>query len=390
MPQTIKTLTYCLRSDSKRAREKTDAYMNNILGKAKEKLSDVNEAKNARKRDVSISTQSEPAKKRTRAIVQKTKPKTNPKENNSAITNTNNKSTKRKNKRKATEIGVPISIPSKVQSSVYSSIETGEAIPAAVASPYTSTSLSAQSVNPISTVHANAQPEVIEVIDNEPIDENVLLETVDPSSIEQKTLDRISRSRDEHMMVVLREMIEPFYEMFAVLGSGVNVYNVYIGRKMSCTCFDHRMRRTMCKHIIMVLLKVFRLPSNSIIFLGRGVTQRQIEAVFETRIPDVSVSDYQSQERLKTAIPDPLKTKVPPQRRSLDTSDCPICFEEFEEETITTVAFCWTCGNNIHEVCFDMWKKSRHGSVTCVFCRSKWRNGNLAATKNTRNTKKND
>lgn len=36
--------------------------------------------------------------------------------------------------------------------------------------------------------------------------------------------------------------------------------------------------------------------------------------------------------------------------RPLDTSDCPICFEEFEEDKVDQIDFCKMCGNNIHKV----------------------------------------
>lgn len=60
------------------------------------------------------------------------------------------------------------------------------------------------------------------------------------------------------------------------------------------------------------------------------------------------------------------------ERRPLDTSDCPICFEEFEAAQIETIVFCRVCGNNIHEECFNMWKQSKGNDVTCVYCRSPW------------------
>lgn len=34
----------------------------------------------------------------------------------------------------------------------------------------------------------------------------------------------------------------------------------------------------------------------------------------------------------------------------MDTSDCPICFEEFEEANIDAIDFCKVCGNNVHKV----------------------------------------
>lgn len=37
-------------------------------------------------------------------------------------------------------------------------------------------------------------------------------------------------------------------------------------------------------------------------------------------------------------------------RRPLDTSDCPVCCEEFEPDKADEIVYCRTCGNNIHMV----------------------------------------
>jgi hypothetical protein len=37
-------------------------------------------------------------------------------------------------------------------------------------------------------------------------------------------------------------------------------------------------------------------------------------------------------------------------RRPLDSSDCPVCCDEFDEASVDGIVFCIVCGNNIHKV----------------------------------------
>lgn len=78
-------------------------------------------------------------------------------------------------------------------------------------------------------------------------------------------------------------------------------------------------------------------------------------------------------------------------RQPLDSSDCPICYEAFEEAQIEKILFCKTCGNNVHAVigenidwlltfllltvvqeCFDRWVAYNRQETRCVYCRSVW------------------
>lgn len=59
---------------------------------------------------------------------------------------------------------------------------------------------------------------------------------------------------------------------------------------MKCTCMDYAIRRTHCKHILMVLLKVYRLPFNSPMFRSLNTSSEQrIEARTFARVVDPSV-----------------------------------------------------------------------------------------------------
>lgn len=76
--------------------------------------------------------------------------------------------------------------------------------------------------------------------------------------------------------------------------------------------------------------------------------------------------------KLTTENPEVQPSEQAAKRRPLDTSDCPICFEEFEQAKINLIDYCKVCGNNIHQECFNMWKASKGRDVTCVYCRAQW------------------
>ncbi|KAG0168464.1 hypothetical protein DFQ30_004732 [Apophysomyces sp. BC1015] len=138
---------------------------------------------------------------------------------------------------------------------------------------------------------------------------------------------------------------------------------------------DYRMRRTHCKHILMILIKVFHLSPSAKAFRYLTLSHEDLQKMYTTCTPDPSVlADEQLQKLINTKMYGP-ETPVPNEnieRRPLDTSDCPICFEEFEEAEISKILFCKICRNNVHQTCFDSWVATRGSNVTCVYCRSEW------------------
>lgn len=127
----------------------------------------------------------------------------------------------------------------------------------------------------------------------------------------------------------------------------------------------------------MVLLKVYRLPYDSPLF--RKLSTRKEERIMARstgHVVDPSVLvPLHIRNKILSLTHDGYPEAEPqeqPQRRPLDTSDCPICFEEFEQDKIVTIDFCKVCGNNVHQDCFNMWKASKGSNVSCVYCRAKW------------------
>ncbi|KAI7895090.1 uncharacterized protein EV154DRAFT_414165 [Mucor mucedo] len=193
---------------------------------------------------------------------------------------------------------------------------------------------------------------------------------------------RVVRAMNQRMFVMSRELSQSdeSVEKFEVLGSIGNNYTVTIGPTIKCSCMDYAIRRVHCKHILMILLKVYRLPYDNPIFrrLQTSAPER-IEARTHARVVDPSVLvPREIREKIlsitqrnhpQAASPSIDKTT---ERRPLDTSDCPVCFEEFEEAKIAEIDFCKTCGNNVHKECFQTWARSKGSNVSCVYCRAKW------------------
>ncbi|CEG65615.1 hypothetical protein RMATCC62417_02364 [Rhizopus microsporus] len=189
---------------------------------------------------------------------------------------------------------------------------------------------------------------------------------------------RVTRALKQRMFVLSRQLSpdDESIEVFEVLGSIGNNYTVTISSHMKCTCMDYALRRTHCKHILMILLKVYRLPYDNPLYqsLHTKKEERIHARSFCRQVdPSVLVPEDIRERIMKTMYGVSQNGSTPEaKRRPLDTSDCPICFEEFEEDKIDQIDFCKVCGNNIHKECFGMWAASKGANATCVYCRSKW------------------
>ncbi|KAI9309445.1 hypothetical protein BJ944DRAFT_274380 [Cunninghamella echinulata] len=186
---------------------------------------------------------------------------------------------------------------------------------------------------------------------------------------------RILRAHKEKIFIISRERSE-YQETYQVTGSTGNLYKVQIGPRISCSCRDFIYRRLHCKHVLAILMKAFHLPLNSPMFTDLTPRLDVLQAVFSTCIPDPSSFvpaelQYLVNKRINGEVDDPALNNIT-ERRPLNTSDCPVCCEEFDANKINDITFCRTCGNNIHQICFNMWRSTRGIDTTCVFCRSPW------------------
>ncbi|KAI9266714.1 hypothetical protein BDA99DRAFT_30879 [Phascolomyces articulosus] len=179
--------------------------------------------------------------------------------------------------------------------------------------------------------------------------------------------------------------------IYIVLGSTGNVYEVEIGQRLGCSCRDHIFRKKHCKHILLILLKVFHVNAHSPACHRLYLTREELAQVFENCTPDASViANQQIQSTLESQL---YGKNLPPvkeegnedgaKQRPLTTSDCPVCFEEFTEAERSLIVFCKSCGNNIHKACFEAWSTSGRSKITCVYCRAEWHDSKKKKKNNT-------
>lgn len=145
-------------------------------------------------------------------------------------------------------------------------------------------------------------------------------------------------------------------EQVQMAGSKGNVYTITITHLPTCTCpqSSYRKKEGACKHILYVLHHVLKAPAH-LRYQNAFLTTELQEIVATAPALPSEVVEEEAMDGNRKPIED----------------DCPICCMEFEEGE--DVAWCRAaCGNNIHQVCFDQWARSKPDKVTCPFCRTEW------------------
>jgi hypothetical protein len=129
--------------------------------------------------------------------------------------------------------------------------------------------------------------------------------------------------------------------IFDIMGSRGTNYHVEITSdwKWTCECPDFEKRHKTCKHQYFVLEKVLSL---------NDIEENKWELL----------TNRKNQENKK------IYEKHKDQRNYIN-EDCPICYDKMTKEC--KVLWCKQCGNSVHFICFQIWKKKNN---TCVYCRS--------------------
>eukprot|EP00474_Spongospora_subterranea_P009544 CRZ10002.1 hypothetical protein [Spongospora subterranea] len=207
---------------------------------------------------------------------------------------------------------------------------------------------------------------------------------VEPSS-------RIQRAKQHRLFLVgRRDSAQDLADdalVFVVMGTTGNIYYPTLSahRTIRCTCFDQRVRKGFCKHLLFVLLRVLRVPESHPVMERKHADlsaseMSEIYAMSRDRIPEISAiapGHVQNAFTLATGQPVSLEeaqAKTVAQR-SAEGDDCPICFEEMHENEEDLVYCKLSCGRSVHSMCFANWAASKRKAgevVTCVYCRQPW------------------
>lgn len=145
-------------------------------------------------------------------------------------------------------------------------------------------------------------------------------------------------------------------ETISLAGTTGNVYTICIDKVPTCNC-PHAMKGNQCKHVVYVLSRVLRAPSE--LEYQLAFTSSELRDIFANAPPlpsEAASSDAQDGNRKPVE------------------GECPICCNDFERGSSETIVYCKAaCGNNIHKDCFAQWAATKRGqTITCPFCRSPW------------------
>ncbi|KAL9227291.1 hypothetical protein vseg_002997 [Gypsophila vaccaria] len=199
----------------------------------------------------------------------------------------------------------------------------------------------------------------------------------------QAYADRVLRAL-RHRLLLLYRTDPNFY----VLGATGNVYVVNVSTTLTCTCPD---RAIPCKHILFVLIKVLGVSLDDSCLRRRTLRPCQLSRLLGSPSSPDSLAGPMLRERFHQAFF--LQRELwgagataghvagPSSRTTTAVEEqgatCPICLEEMGKEEGERVVACNTCRNALHEECLMIWKRSqRRRGVSCVICRSRWRNRN--------------
>ena len=213
------------------------------------------------------------------------------------------------------------------------------------------------------------------------------------------TRQRIDRARTQQMFLVkMGTVVSPGATVtpscdFVVLGSTGNVYKVTIGPEGNCDCPDHA-KGNLCKHVLFVLLKVFRLDPNSYLIYQAAWVPSELQQMFAQltrRMGQVSGggASVLANTRVRAAYDrlesgawyDPNEEEednVGVNRQPIEAdSDCSICFDALGSNP-SKLTYCRAqCGANFHKACLKQWLQVQQTSQkSCPNCRQAWETPN--------------
>jgi len=193
---------------------------------------------------------------------------------------------------------------------------------------------------------------------------------------------RLDRAAHQAMHIIGR----PSHTHFKVLGASGYVYAVRLTHAAgpSCSCPDHQTRRTTCKHILFVLMRVLGLSKQDLVHgvdASTIVAAASSEALFAVENGETSdVIDLTGQEPSRAPARKPRQAMRGVAQRPVDPEDsCPICCCDFGEAACpgsASLMYCRAeCGKSLHRACFqkmEEYHRRKRSRLECPMCRHAW------------------
>jgi len=164
---------------------------------------------------------------------------------------------------------------------------------------------------------------------------------------------RIERAKTEKIYLVNRN-INNDSALFDVMGSSGKIYQVKLSGHPTCTCPDHSLRKSRCKHILFILVRIFKLDNPyQEKFIGTDIIK--YINLYKDNISKLN-KKYNMMEKC-----------IDVGAKCLD-NECAICLDLILNGE--KYVYCkQVCGKCIHEECYDMIIKTKIDKK-CVYCQN--------------------
>lgn len=171
------------------------------------------------------------------------------------------------------------------------------------------------------------------------------------------------RGKTQKLYFIDRDFISVDTQNFSIMGSTGNIYTVSITNKPTCTCPDYTTRHKRCKHIYFALLRIMKIDETDVD--NEEYADNELFIMFSKSEKLPSNKSIVIDPKLKEKW-NKIKNSGEEAKQRKVEGDCPICLEEMME--FDGIDFCkYSCGNNVHKGCLQMWLKK---NSTCVYCRA--------------------
>ena len=147
-------------------------------------------------------------------------------------------------------------------------------------------------------------------------------------------------------------------------------FKVLLGLKHTCDCSLFLKDKELCKHIIWILTRKFRVAKDNPLVYQLGLNERELNGLI--------YAPKQSVKKVINKAASAGHERVIEKKKEIQSDDvCPICQEEIYNSKRSLIHCKFGCGNSIHVSCMKIWadhqlKSLNDDIIKCPLCRTEF------------------
>ncbi len=172
-------------------------------------------------------------------------------------------------------------------------------------------------------------------------------------------MSRLTKSSNERIYLLSANQVSIENWIFKVRGQSNKIYEQKLSPiSFSCSCPDHAIRKSFCKHLLFLISRVA---------INQNLARELYNDKNKWNLDIFNILTKIWFERLQNRMNN-IEKKTKLHTKAIG-NDCSICFEEMKSGEVFTQCIT-TCKNYFHEDCINLWLNTGHD--TCPLCRGKW------------------